>query len=64
MKKSVKISVKDVKEYCDIMQKKTQSTFQKEFDNNDIGDGMFSLGGSVAYRDVLDFINKEAPHDE
>ena len=56
-------TIDEVKKYCEEMQKKTHSYFQKELDNDAKGSGMFSHGGSVAYRDVLGFINKEPPHD-
>lgn len=62
MKKG-KVSIEDVKEYCKKMQKTAHSNFQKESDDNAEGRGMYSLGGSGAYRDVLDFINKTPPHD-
>ena len=59
-----KVSVKDIMEYCEKMQKAAHSNFQEESDNNAKGGGMCSLGGSAAYRDVLDFINKAPPHED
>lgn len=59
-----KVTVNEIKEYCEKMQKISHSNFLKELDTDAKCVGMFSHGGSVAYRDVLDFINKEPPHDE
>ena len=64
MRKSKVRTVDDIKKYCEEMQKKAHSNFQMESDSNAKDGGMYNLGGSVAYRDVLDFINKEPPHDD
>ena len=63
MKKS-KVSVEDIKGFCMKMKDISHSNFVKELDGDAKCGGMFSHGGSVAYRDVLDFINKECPYDE